>query len=234
MEAVRRAQEARQQAAAAAAMAAAVQQGPTVMPLASLMGGGLLQPGLGGSKVPEGALDVPVPPAGRLVRQSRSLDPAAGVVASALAQGALSMPLPSTSSGGAAAVAAPGRSSRARGKPASKPSPHEGSGAGPGKGSRAGSKQARVVHRNGQSPASADRPGPPPDLAPFGAGYTPRGPSAATPPKSWMLKLKDLKPALRGHLVQVRAAARCEAGWERNECTAGSNLHRPSSTLHGA
>ncbi len=231
VEVVRRAQEARQAAAAAAAAAAQAAAGsgqlpppaetpPTVLPLVALVQGAHSALPAGTPEAAEG-----VPPAvaaapeerpasgstsGRPLRRTRSHDVAGGTPPGALAQGNLSMPLPglSSSSGGRAALPAGG--SRPRRSPAGKPpakpvSARAGRGAGPGKGPRGkGSKQLVSAHEGHTPPGSAERAGgPPPDLSQFGEGYQARGPSAATPPKSWLLKAKDLKAGLQGKLVQV-------------------------------
>ncbi|KAL4457982.1 hypothetical protein ABPG75_012847 [Micractinium tetrahymenae] len=42
-----------------------------------------------------------------------------------------------------------------------------------------------------------------PSLAPFGEGYEPRGASTASPPKDWLLTMRDFTPALQGKHVQT-------------------------------
>ncbi|KAI7843784.1 hypothetical protein COHA_002682 [Chlorella ohadii] len=63
---------------------------------------------------------------------------------------------------------------------------------------------AQAAAGSGQLPPPAETP---PTVLPlvalFGEGYQARGPSAATPPKSWLLKAKDLKAGLQGKLVQT-------------------------------
>lgn len=147
---------------------------------------------------------------GRQLRRTRSHDMADGAPPGALAQGNLSMPLPELSSmGGRGGLPAGG--SRPRRSPAGKPpakpaSARVGRGAGPGKGPRSkGGKQVMSAHEGHAPPGSAEQAGSPPaDLSRFGEGYQPRGPSAASPPKAWLLKARDMKAGLQGKLVQVR------------------------------
>lgn len=245
VEAVRRAQEARQAAAAAAAAAAQASAGsgqlpllppagevqPMVLPLAALVHGTRAALPAATPDAPEGmpaavAGGTPqewpasLSASGRPLRRTRSHDVAGAAPPGALAQGNLSMPLPglSTSSGGPAGV--PASSSRPRRSPAGKPpakpsSARAGRGTGPGKGPRGkGSKQAASAHEGHAPPGSAERPGgQPPALSRFGEGYQARGPSAATPPKSWLLKAKDLKAGLQGKLVQVGLSMGPAEGW---------------------
>lgn len=227
MAAVHRAQEARQQAAATAAAAAAAQAVggggmalpggeplPMVVPLDALVLSGGQRAPVGGLGAPTPEAPEGMPPAltlsGRPVRRTRSLDPAApsgGTGGSGmLGQGSHhSLPLASTSSGGLAATRA--RRSPA-GKQQGKGSVRTGHGKGPGKAVRA--KQQAAQQQADVLPAAADAqpapglPAPVPDLAAFGEGYQPRGASATAPPKSWLLKARDLRPWLQGALVQVR------------------------------
>lgn len=219
---MQRAQQERQQAAAVAAAAAAQaavqlplgggmppgEQVPVVVPLAALVGGGQQQ-GLAAPtpEGPEAALvaatpsELPPMGAGHPVRHTRSLDPAVG--GSGLLQGTpQSLPLASGASG------------RARRSPAGKPAakPRAGKGLGPGMGPH-GTPQ----HSGAQ-----------PDLAPFGEGYQAQGPSTSTPPKAWLLKMRDVKPALQSRLVQVRRVCCSRVRGGAGRCSRADAAMRPA------
>lgn len=192
---------------------------PMVMPLAALVADGP-QAGLTAAtpEAPEGVAAAAGgtpgerpgsgPGSGRPVRRTRSHDLAHSTPPGGLAQGNLSLPLPSSSSGGrgGGTPAAAGRTRRSpAGKPPAKPSARANRGVGPGKAARGG-KHAASAHEGHTPTVPGERA---PDLTRFGEGYQPQGPSTATPPKAWLLKAKDMKQGLQGKLVQVRSVPGC-------------------------
>lgn len=226
---------------------------PMVLPLAALVHG---PQGVLAAATSEGVAAVGGAPgerpasgstSGRQLRRTRSHDMAGGAPPGALAQGNLSMPLPELSSmGGRGGLPAGG--SRPRRSPAGKPpakpaSARAGRVAGPGKGPRSkGGKQVVSAHEGHAPPGSVERAGSPPaDLSRFGEGYQPRGPCAASPPKAWLLKARDMKAGLQGKLVQVRCLPspdgweeRALAGWEDGVWMGVQASRRPVAVLLAA